>query len=74
MASSSIAMISPAAKPPGTAASAPSQPISLSQTPVLGIVAVNMGAAIATLAGRLLSLGLADLRGHNGIGVDEGVD
>ena len=31
-----------------------------------------MGAAIATLAARFLSLGLADLRGHIGIGVDEG--
>ena len=31
-----------------------------------------MGAGIASLAARLLSLGLADLRGHLGIGVDEG--
>ncbi len=31
-----------------------------------------MGAGIATLAARFLSLGLADLRGHIGIGVDEG--
>ena len=31
-----------------------------------------MGAGIARLAARLLSLGLADLRGHLGIGVDEG--
>ena len=31
-----------------------------------------MGAGIATLAARFLSLGLADLRGHLGIGVDEG--
>ena len=31
-----------------------------------------MGAGLASLAARLLSLGLADLRGHLGIGVDEG--
>jgi DHA2 family multidrug resistance protein len=47
-------------------------PADLSHSPLLGIVAVIMGAGIASLAGRLLSLGLADLRGHLGIGVDEG--
>ena len=31
-----------------------------------------MGAALSSLAARLLSLGLADLRGHIGLGVDEG--
>src|SRR6185295_14228794 len=31
-----------------------------------------VGAGTASLAGRLLSLGVADLRGHLGIGVDEG--
>jgi DHA2 family multidrug resistance protein len=43
----------------------------LSHSPVLGIVVVNMAAAISTLAARLLSLGVADLRGHIGIGIDE---
>jgi len=47
-------------------------PADLSHSPLLGIVAVIMGAGLASLAARLLSLGLADLRGHLGIGVDEG--
>ena len=47
-------------------------PADLSHSPLLGILVVNMGAGIATLAARFLSLGLADLRGHLGIGVDEG--
>jgi DHA2 family multidrug resistance protein len=47
-------------------------PADLSHSPLLGILAVNMGAAIATLAGRFLSLAIADLRGHLGIGFDEG--
>lgn len=47
-------------------------PADLSHSPLLGIVAVLMGAGLASLTARLLSLGLADLRGHLGIGVDEG--
>src|SRR5262245_43651904 len=47
-------------------------PSDLSHSPLLGILGVIMGAGIASLAARLLSLGLADLRGHLGIGVDEG--
>src|SRR5262245_27467810 len=47
-------------------------PADLSHSPLLGVVAVVLGAATASLAARLLSLGLADLRGHLGIGVDEG--
>jgi DHA2 family multidrug resistance protein len=47
-------------------------PADLSHSPLLGVFAVVMGAATASLAARLLSLGLADLRGHLGIGVDEG--
>src|SRR5262245_7323568 len=47
-------------------------PTDLSQSPKLGIIAVIMGAGMASLAGRLLALGAADLRGHRGIGVDEG--
>ncbi len=47
-------------------------PADLSHSPLLGIVAVIMGAGLSSLAARLLSLGLADLRGHLGIGVDEG--
>src|SRR6202008_2378342 len=47
-------------------------PADLSHSPLLGIFAVVMGAGLASLAARLLSLGLADLRGHLGLGVDEG--
>src|SRR5215472_5098507 len=47
-------------------------PVDLSHSPVLGIVGVILGAGIVTLAGRLLSLGLADLKGNVGIGFDDG--
>jgi MFS transporter, DHA2 family, multidrug resistance protein len=47
-------------------------PVDLSHSPVLGIVGVILGAGIVTLQGRLLSLGLADLKGNVGIGFDEG--
>ena len=47
-------------------------PADLSHSPVLGIVGVILGAGIVTLAGRLLTLGLADLKGNVGLGVDEG--
>ena len=47
-------------------------PSDLSNSPVLGIMGVVMGAGIVTLAGRLLSLGTADLKGSLGIGYDDG--
>jgi MFS transporter, DHA2 family, multidrug resistance protein len=47
-------------------------PVDLSHSPVLGIAGVILGAGIVTLAGRLLTLGLADLKGNVGIGFDEG--
>jgi DHA2 family multidrug resistance protein len=47
-------------------------PADLAHSPLLGVLAVVMGAGTASLAARLLSLGLADLRGHLGIGIDEG--
>jgi MFS transporter, DHA2 family, multidrug resistance protein len=72
MSSASIAVTGPATEPAGTRSLASTLPADLSHTPVVGILAVNMGAAIATLAARFLSLGLADLKGHLGIGVDEG--
>jgi DHA2 family multidrug resistance protein len=59
-------------KPDATRALASALPADLSHSPLLGILVVNMGAGVATLAARFLSLGLADLRGHLGIGVDEG--
>jgi MFS transporter, DHA2 family, multidrug resistance protein len=47
-------------------------PSELSQSPLLGILGVVMGAGIVTLAGRMLTLGLGDLKGSLGIGVDDG--
>ena len=47
-------------------------PAELSKSPVLGILGVVMGAGIVTLAGRLLSLGTADLKGSLGISYDDG--
>src|SRR6266446_4754591 len=58
----------PAAPSPGAA----TLPIDLSQSPLLGIIGVVLGAGIVTLTGRLLSLGLADLKGNVGIGFDDG--
>src|ERR1700736_3492625 len=58
----------PASPPPMGAA----PPSDLSHSPLLGILGVVMGAGIVTLAGRLLSLGLADLKGNVGIGFDDG--
>ena len=57
-------------------ASSPSRvsplPADLSHSPLLGILGVLLGAAIVTLTGRFLTLGLADLKGSAGIGFDEG--
>src|SRR5271169_3448587 len=53
----------------GLAAVAPSE---LSKSPLLGILGVIMGAGIVTLTGRMISLGVADLKGHLGIGFDDG--
>lgn len=47
-------------------------PTDLSKSPLLGILGVIMGAGIVTLTGRMLSLGLPDLKGHLGIGFDDG--
>src|SRR5437660_7304405 len=58
----------PGGPPPMVAA----LPLDLSHSPVLGILGVIMGAGIVTLAGRFLTLGLADLKGNVGIGFDEG--
>jgi MFS transporter, DHA2 family, multidrug resistance protein len=63
--------------PPGSpVASSPAKaspfPADLSHSPLLGIMGVLLGAAIVTLTGRLLSLGLADLKGNVGISYDDG--
>src|SRR5208283_5299819 len=47
-------------------------PSELSKSPLLGILGVLIGAGLVTLTGRMLSLGLADLKGHVGIGFDQG--
>src|ERR1700739_964228 len=47
-------------------------PAELSKSPMLGILGVIMGAGIVTLTGRMITLGLADLKGHVGIGFDQG--
>src|SRR5215475_8030314 len=62
----------PAKRPAVAPSSAPALPVDLSHSPLLGIVGVLLGAGIVTLTGRLLSLGVADLKGNVGIGVDDG--
>ena len=47
-------------------------PSELSQSPLLGILGVVLGAGIVTLTGRMLSLGTSDLKGTLGIGFDDG--
>jgi len=63
-------------RPPGpveiahaTAAAIPSE---ISSRPLLGIVGVLIGAGLVTLTARMLSLGMADLKGHVGISYDQG--
>src|SRR5271163_4403060 len=46
-------------------------PWGISTRPILGILGVLVGAGLVTLTGRLLSLGMADLRGHVGISYDQ---
>jgi MFS transporter, DHA2 family, multidrug resistance protein len=47
-------------------------PSELSKSPVLGILGVVLGAGIVTLTGRMITLGLADLKGSVGISFDDG--
>lgn len=53
-------------------ATAVALPSEVSTRPLLGILGVVIGAGLVTLTGRMLSLGLADLKGHVGIGYDQG--
>jgi len=53
-------------------ATAAAIPAEVSTRPLLGILGVVTGAGLVTLAGRMLTLGLADLKGHVGIGFDNG--
>ena len=52
-----------------TAAAIPSE---VSTRPLLGILGVIIGAGLVTLTGRMLTLGLPDLKGHVGISFDDG--
>jgi MFS transporter, DHA2 family, multidrug resistance protein len=70
MAASSIAVHpSPAEIARAAAGAIPSE---VSTRPLIGILGVVLGAGLVTLAGRMLSLGLADLKGHVGISFDKG--
>jgi DHA2 family multidrug resistance protein len=53
-------------------ATATAIPSEVSTRPLLGILGVVTGAGLVTLAGRLLSLGLTDLKGHVGLSFDDG--
>ena len=69
---SSVSITLPQNRPAAASAGLAALPTDLSHSPVVGIVGVILGAGIVTLTGRLLSLGLADLKGNVGIGFDEG--
>src|SRR5499433_2618460 len=51
---------------------AAAMPSELSESPLLGILGVVIGAGVVTLTGRMISLGLADLKGALGFGFDDG--
>ena len=63
-------------RPPTTAeiahAAAAAIPSEVSTRPLLGILGVIIGAGLVTLTGRMLSLGMADLKGHVGLSYDQG--
>jgi MFS transporter, DHA2 family, multidrug resistance protein len=46
-------------------------PAELSKSPLLGILGVVIGAGVVTLTSRMISLGLADFKGHQGFGYDD---
>ncbi len=53
-------------------ATATAIPSGISTQSLLGIVGVLIGAGLVTLTGRMLTMGLADLKGHVGISYDQG--
>ena len=53
-------------------ATASAMPTEVSSRPLLWTLGVLLGAGTVTLAGRMLDLGLADLKGHLGISYDAG--
>jgi DHA2 family multidrug resistance protein len=66
---SALPLTGPAQQVRALAAAAPSE---LSKSPLLGILGVITGAGIVTLTGRMITLGLPDLKGHLGISFDDG--
>src|SRR5260370_16309232 len=66
-ASAAVAQFTPQQIARGLAQAVPAE---LSKSPLLGILGVIMGAGIVTLTGRMISLGLAVLKGHVGISFD----
>ncbi len=56
---------------PGNAPAPAKAPAPLTVHPYIGVLGVFLGAATSTLNGRLLSVGLPDLRGALGFGFDE---
>src|ERR1700724_4752863 len=70
MAASSIAFRPTSADIARAAAAA--IPSEVSTRPLIGILGVVLGAGLVTLTGRMLTLGLADLKGHVGISFDDG--
>jgi MFS transporter, DHA2 family, multidrug resistance protein len=56
---------------PAPPAKPPAEPAKLRTNPYIGILGVFLGASIATMNSRLLSVGLPDLRGAIGAGFDE---
>ena len=69
---SQVAVLHPPSKQQIAHAIAGAMPSELSQSPLLGILGVVMGAGIVTLTGRMLSLGASDLNGNLGISHDAG--
>lgn len=55
----------------GIAAASSKAPTQLSTNPYVGVLGVFLGASIATMNSRLLSIGLADLRGALGYSFDQ---
>lgn len=56
---------------PSTTSEAPAPSARITTRPLLGIAGVLLGAMIATCTGRLMSVGLVDIRGALSLGIDE---
>jgi len=66
---SRTAVVHPPSKQQIARAIAGGLPAELSQSPLLGILGVVLGAGIVSLTGRMLALGTSDLKGSLGISV-----